>query len=208
MSLLNQNSGNEPDDSSRGEDYAKGTSHIVWASIAAVLVVSAAIAIYVYAGHKPPVATGEVLEVWTHSTHIDSPAFDASGVALPPESMGQILVFARVRLHNQSKIPLFLIHLAANATVDDGIHTSYAATPSDYKLIFVAYPRLAQWQDKPLPTDLTLQPGQTVEGTFVTTFHLTPQQWQARKNLDFGFTFRYQPVLTLTLPPQITIQER
>lgn len=208
MSLLNPQSGNDSDSAARGESFTRGTSHIVWASIVAIVVVSAAVAIYFVTGQKPPVATGQVLEVWTHSSHTDSPRFDASGVALPPDALRQILVFTRVRLHNQSKIPLFMIHLYANATFSDGIHTSYAASPTGYKRIFLAYPELAAWRDKPLPPDLTLEPGESVEGTFVTTFHVTPDEWKARKGLDFGVGFRYQPVITLTPAPDTPVPDR
>ncbi|MFZ1014591.1 MAG: hypothetical protein WAN28_14705, partial [Terracidiphilus sp.] len=79
MSLLRQESQGEIDDAARGESYTKGTSHIIWASIAAAVVVSIVIAIYVIAGDKPPVASGEIVEVWAHPMHEVTPAFDANG---------------------------------------------------------------------------------------------------------------------------------
>jgi hypothetical protein len=206
MSLLHQERPEELDDAAKGESFTKGTSHVIWATVAATVVVTIAIAIYVVAGHKPPAATGEILEVWIHPMHVQTPAFDASGVSMPQDDVDQLLVFARVRLHNQSRQPLFLIHLMANATLDDGIHTSYAAMPSEYSRVFVVYPQLAAWRGTPLSPDITLEPGQTAEGTFVTSFHIAKQQWDARKGLNFGFGFRYQPVLTLT--PQTPIIER
>ena len=54
----------------------------------------------------------------------------------------QVLVFTHVRLHNQSKQPIFLHQIVANATLADGIHSSYAATPTDFERIFKAYPQL------------------------------------------------------------------
>lgn len=206
MSLLHQESPEERDEAARGESFTKGTSHVIWATVAATIVVSVAIALYVVAGQKPPVATGEVLEVWAHPLHTETPAFDANGIALPRETVNQLLVFARVRLHNQSRQPLFLLRITANATLDDGIHTSYAAMPSEYGRVFLVYPQLAAWRGAPLSPETTLEPGQTEEGTFVTSFHLTKQQWDARKGLSFGFGFRYQPVLTLT--PQAPVIER
>ena len=206
MSMLHQESPEELDDVARGESFTKGTSHIVWASVIAALVVSVIIAIYVMAGEKPPVATGEVLEVWAHPMHTSTPAFDASGAAIPQENFDQVLVFARVRLHNQSQQPLFLLRIMTNARLDDGIHTSYAAMPSQYDRVFLVYPELAPYRSTALSPEAILQPGQTVEGTFVASFRMTQQQWEARKGLDFGFGFRYQPVLTLT--PKASAIER
>src|ERR1035438_10710937 len=129
MSLLHQEKPGELDDAARGESFTKGTGHLVWASIAAAVVVSIAIAIYVIAGEKPPVATGEVLEIWAHPMHSVTPAFDANGSSVSQESFDQVLVFTRVRLHNQSKLPLFLHQIMTNVTLADGtVDTSFAAT--------------------------------------------------------------------------------
>ncbi len=206
MSLLHQQSPEQQDDAALGESFTRGTSHVIWASVAATILVSVAIAIYVIAGEKPPAATGEVLDVWAHPMHTESAGFDASGAPIPKETFDQVLVFTRVRLHNQSKQPLFLHQILTNATLNDGIHSSYAASATDYQRIFIAYPDLTPWRVTPLSPETTLQPGQTVEGTFVSSFRLTKPEWDARKSLNFGFGFRYQPVLTLT--PQVPVTER
>lgn len=198
MSLLRHESTDQLDDAARGESFTSGTSPIVLASIVAAIVVTIIIAAYVLAGQKPPAATGQVLEVWAHPLHSTTPAFDANGAPIPQESSDHVLVFTRVRLHNQSKIPLFLTHVLTNATLADGVHSSYAASASDYDRTFQAYPDLAPWRTTPLDTETELQPGQTLEGTFITSFKLDKQLWDARKSLDFTFAFRYQPLLTLT----------
>jgi hypothetical protein len=197
MSLLNQETKQELDDAARGEEFTKGTSHILWASLAATVVVTIAIAIYVISGQKPPVATGEVLEIWAHPMHTVTPAFDASGSPMSQETFDQVLVFTKVRLHNQSKAPLFLHQITTNVTLDDGIHTSYAAMPSQYERIFVAYPDLSQWKSATLSPDMTMEAGQTAEGTFVSSFRMTKQQWDSRKGLNYSFAFRYQPNVTI-----------
>jgi hypothetical protein len=113
------------------------------------------------------------------------------------ESFDQVLVFTEVRLHNQSKLPLYLLNVMSNANLDDGIHSSYAAGQSDYDRLFLAYPGIPVPHGPGLPINLELDPGQSVDGTFVSSFRLTKQQWDARKDLNFSFTFRYQPVLVL-----------
>jgi hypothetical protein len=113
------------------------------------------------------------------------------------ETFDQVLVFTKVRLHNQSKGPIFLHQITTNVTLDDGIHTSYAAMPSQYERIFVAYPDLGQWKSATLSPDMTMEAGQTAEGTFVSSFRMTKQQWDSRKALNYSFAFRYQPNMTI-----------
>jgi hypothetical protein len=206
MSLLQQEE-RELDDAALGEELTKGTSHVVWAAITATLLVSIAIAIYVIAEQKPPIATGEIVAVWAHPQHTETSGFDASGAPTAKQEVDQVMVFTQVRLHNQSDHPLFLSNVLTNVTINDGIHSSYAANKADYDRIFVAYPNIPVPHNTPIsPLDATLDPGQTVEGTFVSAFRMTKQEWDARKKLDYTFSFRYQP--NLVLAPQVAIIEQ
>jgi hypothetical protein len=202
MSLLHQDSrqgsSDQLDDAARGESFTRGTSPIVLASIIATLIVGALIAAYIIADHQPPDASGQVLEVWARPMRTTTPAFDANGAPIPPQANEHVLVFTRVRLHNRGKNPLFLAHVMANATLADGVHSSYAAPASEYNRVFQAYPELDQWHAPALDTEATIPPGQSVEGTFVTSFSMSKAQWDARKSLDFTFGFQYQPPLTLS----------
>ncbi len=196
MSLLQQDS-RGTNDAAPGEELTKGSSHLVWAGIAAALLVTAAITIYVIAGQKPPAVTGEIEQVWAQPRHTDTSGLDASGAPMAKESFDQILVFARVKLHNQSKGPVFLHQVMTNAKLDDGIHSSYAASSVDYERVFQAYPELASLHGKPLSPETTIEPGQTVEGDVVSAFRLSKPQWDARKDLSFTFAVQYQPDLVL-----------
>lgn len=199
MSLLHRNEAEELDDASRGESFTKGTSHVIVAFLVAAVVVSIIVTIYIVTGQKPPVATGQVVSVWVYPQHIVTPGFDAAGARMTQQSFDQVMVFADVRLHNQSQGPLFLYNILANATLPDGIHSSYAANTIDYNRLFLAYPDIKAPHGKPLsPLDTTIDPGQTVEGEFVSAFRMTKAEWDARKNLNFTFAFRYQNSLMLT----------
>lgn len=205
MSLLQQD-GAGLDDAAKGESLTMGTSHIVIAAVVATIVVSAAIAGYILAGQKPPAVTGEVLSVVAHPLHTESGGFDASGAVMAKEEFDQVYVFTQVRLHNQSQAPMTLVNMMTNATLPDGIHSSYAASASDYDRIFLAYPDIPVQHNKALPLDTTIEPGQTVEGTVVCAFKLTKPEWDARKDLSFTFSFRYQPNLVLTPHLPVTDQ--
>ncbi|MGD0480707.1 MAG: hypothetical protein ABSA42_11095 [Terracidiphilus sp.] len=204
MSLLHQE---ELDDAARGEELTRGTSHVVIAAIVAGLAMSIAIAIYVIAGQKPPFATGEIEAIWAHPQHTETSGLDANGMPMPKESVDQVMVFTTVKLHNATDHQLFLGNVTTNVTLDDGIHSAYAANKGDYERIFVAYPNIPVPHLTPLsPLGTTIDPGQTIEGTFVSAFMMTQQQWDARKSLDYTFAFRYQPALAVT--PHVPITER
>ena len=213
MSLLHQDNPEEVNDAALGEEFTKGSSHVVWAALAAFAVVSIAIAIYMIAGQKPPAVTGDIVAVWAHPQHTETSGFDANGAPMPKESIDQVFVFTEVRLHNQSKQPLFLMNILTNATWavapyvdlktgdhhdhDTSIQSSYAASQADYDRVFLAYPGIPVPHGAALPLNLTLEPGQTVDGTFVSSFQMSKQEWDARNDLNFSFTFRYQPGLKL-----------
>jgi hypothetical protein len=198
MSLLQQDAQKEMDDAARGEEYTKGTSHVVIAAIVAAVLVTAAIAAYVILGQKPPVATGEIEQVWIHPQHTETSGFDANGAPMPKTVMDQVYVFALVKLHNQSKDPLFLRNAMANTTMPDGIQSVYAATASDYDRVFIAYKDMPVPHGQALSLQSTLNPGQTVEGTIVSAFRMSKQQWDTGKNLSFTIGIQYQPDLVLT----------
>ncbi|HWT66189.1 MAG TPA: hypothetical protein VN151_08740 [Terracidiphilus sp.] len=208
MSLLQQDGLKAQDDAARGEELTRGSSHLTVAALTATVLVTLAIALYVFLGEKPPVATGEVVEVWAHPMHTVTPAFDANGDDRSQTSFDQVLVFTHVRLRNQSQQPLFLHEILTNVTGQDGsIDSSTATTASQYERVFVAYQDLAQWKAPALKTtDLDLAPGQTVEGTFVSSFRMTRQQWEARKALDFTANFRYQKPVKFA--PKAAVVER
>jgi hypothetical protein len=205
MSLLHQQPTETLDDAAQGESFTKGTSHIVIAAVVATIVVSIAIAIYFFAGQTPAPVNGVVEAVWAHPMHVESSGFDANGAPMPKESFDQVYVFTQVKLTNQTKGPLFLSSILTNATLGDGIHSSYAASATDYERIFLAYPTMPVPHGKALPLDTTIEAGQSVEGTVVSAFHIGKQDWDARKDLNFTFAFRYQPSLTLT--PRVPVTE-
>jgi hypothetical protein len=199
MSLLQQ----EKRDAA-GESYTKGTSHVILATVIAVVLVSAAMTVYVISGEKAPASTGEIVDVWAHPMHTETSGWDANGAAIPKEEIDQLLLFTHVRLHNQGKQPIFLHQALANLTLPDGIHSSYAAMPSDYERLFKAYPQLQQWHASPISPDLTIQPGETKEGTFVCSYRMTKADWESRKGLGYTFNFQYLPALVLDWKGPVT----
>ena len=205
MSLLQQNSP-ELDDAARGEDFTRGSSHIVWAAVIAAVVISIAVVAYAVVTKEMPPATGQVAHTTVHFVHHESSGLDAAGNPMPKEPFDQALVFSHIQVHNQSKNPLFVRQIMTNVTLDDGIHTSYAAVPHDYERLFQANPDLATLHGTPLPADMTVAPGQTMEGDIVAAFHLTQAEWNTNKGINYTVSLQYQPDLILPGPMRVNVQ--
>ena len=203
MSLLHTNTeaNEELDDAAQGEDFAKGTSNVLKASIIAGITVTILIAIYVlvFAAAPPPPSTGQIQNVWAFPIHTKTPGYDANGDTQTVENFDRMLVFAEVKIHNQGKTPLVMHEVLTNITLNDGIHSSFAASLTDYQRLFVAYPQLASVvSGQPLNIGATLDPGQSISGILFYSFSMSEQEFKARKDLNFSFAFKYQPTLVLT----------
>jgi hypothetical protein len=189
-----------------GEDYAKGSSYILWASLAAFVVVTVGITLFLLANRKPPAAAGEVTQVWAHSVHMLNTPVDANGVQTAGEVFDQVLVFANVRLRNQSDQPIVLKEMLTNVTLDDGPRSSYVASATDYERIFIAYPELRGLHSKTLTRDTVIAPSQVLDGMLVSSFHCSKEQWAARKDLSFTIQFKFHPDLVLLPTGPVTEQ--
>ena len=185
------------EDQPSGEDYTKGSSHIIWASLTAFIVVSVAITLFLLANKKPPVSAGGVTQVWAHEVHTLNTPVDAAGVQTAGQVFDQVLVVTNLQVRNQSDQPIVLKELLTNATFDDGPHSSYAATPTDYDRIFIAYPELKGLRSKTFTRDTVMQPGQELDGQIISSFHVSKEQWTAHKDLSFTVQFKYHPDLVL-----------
>jgi len=204
MSLLQQESQKDIDDAARGEEFTKGTTNVFWAGVAATLLVVVALAFYVLATQKPPVVSGEIVQVWARPSHVVTSGLDANGESVAKQSFDQVLVIARVKLRNQSKNPLLLEDVLANLNQADGILSVSAGSSGQYEEVFLAYPELAALHSNPLSPHATLEPGQSMEGNVFWIFRLSRQEWDARRDLNFTFRFQYQANLVLAPHTAVT----
>jgi len=208
MSLLQlrQDPAHEHDASSEGEDLAKGSGYMLWTLLAAFVLVTVGATLFLISDRKPPMAAGEVTQVWAHGVHTINTPIDANGVQSAGEVFDQVLVFGQVRVRNQSDQPIVLKDLLTNITLPDGIHSSYAASAIDYDRIFIAYPELSGLRSKTLLRDTVVQPNEVLDGMIVSSFHVSPEQWKIRKDLNFTLQFKFHPDLVLVPTTPITEQ--
>ena len=166
--------------------------------IAAIVIVVTVIGSYVLINRVPPVYSGQVLSVNIFPIHRDLSQKDTTeGIGGQNEVYDQILVLADVRITNTAKIPLFLHDMWANVNLPDESDRSTAASASDFDKIFIAYPELQQFKKNPLPRDITLQPGQQVEGMMVFNYQMNLAQFGTRSGMDISISFLHQGPLVM-----------
>ena len=183
------------------------TSKAWFPAVGAFVLVVVAIGAYVWINNKPPVHAGQVISVNTYTIHRElstGPVNKSSseGVAGQPDVYDQMIVLVDVRIKNQTDIPLFLHDMWGVAHLSDEDQRSLAASGSDFAKVFVAYPDLKSLQKNPLPRDLTLAPGQQVEGMVIYNYPISKAQWDSRIGMDLTFTFLHQKPLVLQVAPK------
>jgi hypothetical protein len=192
------------DDKDQPERNQAG-NHPWFTVLAATVIVVACIGTYVWINNHGPVHAGEVISVSAYPIHRElSTGAGLGGVNGAPNIYDEVIVIANVKIKSQTKLPLFLHDMWANVTLPNGdIQQSLAASGEDDKKVFVAYPTLAGQQKTPLPRDITLTPGQEVEGQMIFHFPITEKDWDARKGFDVVVGFIHQKDLVLhTMPVQ------
>jgi hypothetical protein len=169
-------------------------------AVAAVLV-TAAIAIYYYLIQKPPDAAGEILAVNYYPVHTTINGGNGDpGMQGSKEAYDQLIILAKVRVRNQTNIPLFLQDISATVTLPDGSqHVNVGVGARDFDRVFQAFPALAPLKAQPFDRSATLQPGQSTEGLAIFNFPVSRQEWDSRKSGDVVVSFMHQPNLLLSI---------
>ncbi len=171
--------------------------------VLAALFVSLAITAYFYFGRRTPESTGEVVRLSEFPVHtlIRGAVAGAPGMVGQDENYDQLLVFALVRLHNQSKAPLKVDDMWATIKLPNGeIRRSLAASDSDFKRVFAAYPQLSPIRIEPLRRDIAIAPGDSIDGLLVFNYPVTRAQWDTRQTMDVTISFANARELTLRAP--------
>jgi hypothetical protein len=178
------------------------SSSQAWLTVlAAFVIVSLLIGAYFYFNDKPPVSAGQVLGLDIYPIHRElGGGHTTEGLAGEAETYDEVLVFANVRITNQTNIPLFLQDMWAILNLPDGPQRNGAASQSDFEKVFLAYPETRGFRKNPIARDLTLQPGQAVEGLMIFHFDIPKAEWDTRTNMEIHVTFLHQNSLVITIP--------
>ncbi|MGC2162661.1 MAG: hypothetical protein WA634_12175 [Silvibacterium sp.] len=173
-------------------------SRIILIFIAAVAIAVAIVGGYVWANWVPTPYSGQILSVNYYSIHNDlSQPTTTEGVGGQNEVYDEILVFANVRVRNVSKEPLYLSDMWAVANLPGEDDNSSAVATSDFQKVFIAYADTSQYQKPPLLRDITLQPGQQVDGMMIFNYQMNQAKWDSRTGLDINIQFIHKKPLVL-----------
>jgi hypothetical protein len=170
--------------------------------VIATIVVSIALGLYVYLGQKPPVASGEVLASTVYPVHtsINNGAGGTDGMAGSSESYDQVIVLTKIRIRNQTDIPLFVQDIGSAIKLPDGSQqTNVAASNKDADRVFQAYPSLSYLRADPIPRDITLSPGQAAEGLAIFNYPLSKEQWDTLQTAKVVVQFMHQKNLEINI---------
>ena len=170
--------------------------------VIAAIAVSIALGLYVWLGQKPPVASGEVLASNVYPVHwtINNGASGNDGMAGTSESNDQVIILTKIKIRNQTNIPLFVQDVGSAIKLPDGSEqTNVAASDTDMKRVFEAYPSLSYLRADPIPRDITLSPGQTAEGLAIFNYPISKEQWDTLQTAKVVVQFMHQKNLDITI---------
>jgi hypothetical protein len=170
--------------------------------VIAAIVVSIALGLYVYLGQKPPVAAGEILTMNLYPVHaLVNSGGGPEGMPGQGEYYDQLLILAKIRIRNQTDIPLFMQDISATIRLPDGSEqVNVTASDKDMDRVFQAYPSLSYLRSDSIRRDITLSPGQSVQGLTIFNFPITKEQWDTLQSAKVVVSFMHQKNLELLLP--------
>jgi hypothetical protein len=169
--------------------------------VIAAIVVSIALGLYVYLGQKPPVAAGEILTMNLYPVHaLVNNGGGAEGMPGQGEYYDQLLILAKIRIRNQTDIPLFLQDISASIKLPDGSEqVNVTASDKDMDRVFQAYPSLSYLRADSIRRDMTLTPGQSVQGLTIFNFPITKEQWDTLQSAKVVVTLMHHKNLEMLL---------
>lgn len=170
--------------------------------VIAAIVLTIALGLYVYLAQRPPVASGEVLASTVYPVHtsINNGAGGNDGMAGSSESYDQVIILTKIRIRNQTDIPLFMQDIRSAIKLPDGSQqTNEAASEKDVDRVFQAYPSLSYLRADPIPPDITLAPGQAAEGLAIFNYPLTKEQWDTLQTAKVVVHFMHQKNLEINI---------
>src|SRR5271156_5324496 len=172
--------------------------------VIAAIVVSIALGLYVYLGQRPPVASGEVLQTTLYPVHTvinNNVGGSEEGMAGSSESYDQLLILTKIKIRNQTDIPLFLQDISSAIKMPDGSEQeNVSASNRDIDRVFQAYPSLSYLRADSIPRDITLTPGQSAEGLAIFNYPVSKDQWAKLQTAKVVVSFMHQKNLELIIP--------
>ena len=176
------------------------------AVLIAIVLVAVVVGGYLWTTWTGPVHAGQVVSMTVYPIHKElSTGSAVGGVAGGANVYDEVIVLANVKIKSTTKAPLFLHDMWGDLTLHDGTtQRDLAADDTDYGRVFVAYPKLIPEERNPVMRNVTLQPGQEIDGQMIFDFPVSQQQWDARQSFTVTVAFVNQDNLTMPTKAAVT----
>ncbi|HEY0264074.1 MAG TPA: hypothetical protein VGC07_06095 [Granulicella sp.] len=112
-----------------------------------------------------------------------------------------LYVVATLRITDTLHIPIFLKDLTGTLTTADGQRLEASAVEkNDLPNLFTSFPQLKPLAGTPLLREITIQPGESAEGTVLLRFPATQEAWNKRKSAALTVSYYHQDPQTIPIP--------
>lgn len=183
-------------------DRSDSGTHPLLAVLIAIVIACGAVGGYLWATWTGPVHQGQLLSMTTYPIHRELSSGDGlGGVRGAKDVYDEEIVVANVKIKSTTKLPLFLNDMSADVTLADGtVLRSFAASAEDYRKVFIVYPKLEPVKTHQVQRNITMTPGEVVEGQMIFNYPISQQQWDGRQNFQIHVHFLHQKDLILDQP--------
>ena len=173
--------------------------------VIAMVVLGAAIAIYLASSRPAPTSSGAVIGYRAVPIH------NVSAKSIAPGSMGtvegssevtdRVIVAISVSITNKTEKTMYVKNAEAQLQPPTGEAMNDDAAPaSDVERIFQAYPGLKEGATDPIRPETKIAPNETLKGTIIAGFGVTKEAWDQRKSLKAIVNLYDHAPLVLDVP--------
>lgn len=112
-----------------------------------------------------------------------------------------LYVAPTLRIADALHIPIFVKDLHATVTTAEGeTLTTTAIEQSDLPNLYQVFPAVKPLNSHPLFREITIQPGQSAEGTVLLRFPITQEAWSHRKSATLQVTLYHHGSFEIPIP--------
>lgn len=128
--------------------------------------------------------------------------YKADSIVLGQDQTTHVLfVLATVQVQNQLRTPIVVDDFTLTLTDEKGAELEvHAPLPNEIPNLEKSYPALTPMLQKPLPREIAVEAGMSVDGTVLFSLPVTRALWDARRSAVVHADIYHQPAASVTLP--------